>query len=99
MKVEEVRLDVDQIFNASKAAWDETKMGFPFPTDAVAFELAFSICQTQLQRIIEWGDEECPHERVFIGRHGERTELPHLKKHECPHCWDELKQAVKGGEG
>ena len=43
-----------------------------------------AIAQTQLRKVIEWGEECCQHKDAWTVRH------------ECPQCWQSLKAEVEG---
>ena len=49
---------------------------------------AITLVQAQLKKIVEWGNERCPH---FEGTIGGQTPT----KRECYHCWQTLLDAVK----
>jgi len=54
------------------------------------------IAKAQLRNVVEWGNEDCPHNpaipnsRVF--RHA-------LKKRQCEECWQALLKEIEKGEG
>lgn len=52
----------------------------------IADEDTRAIAKTQLKRVVEWGDEECPHEPWV---HDD------AKKHTCDKCWQALLEEVK----
>lgn len=45
-----------------------------------------------LRQVKEWGEESCPHHDV------EAEQRNYDFRHECPECWQELKQQVEGEE-
>ena len=40
------------------------------------------VCKAQLKKVVEWGDEPCPH-------------LPFFNKRTCAKCWQTLLEEVK----
>jgi len=56
-------------------------------SDGYADELS-EIAKAQIEKIVEWGNERCPH---FEGTIGGQTPT----KRECYHCWQTLLDAVK----
>ena len=42
-----------------------------------------------VKKIVEWGDESCPHWNELVISH------PYQKRHGCMECWQELERAVK----
>ena len=41
--------------------------------------------RAQLKKVVEWGDERCPHPSTFDGQRL-------MKKRRCPECWQALKK-------
>ncbi len=72
MKAEEVLLNHDDCWRIGKTIKEED--GFKF-----AGILGALLRDEQLKRVIEWGDEECPHLD------------PPQRKRECGICWQELR--------
>lgn len=50
-----------------------------------------TVAQAQAKKIAEWGNEPCPHKRVFLYYEGN----PILKR-ECPKCWQLLLEKEAG---
>ncbi len=46
--------------------------------------------KAQLKKVVEWGEEECPHKTV---RAGGIYQLYHRR--DCPQCWQSLLEEVK----
>ena len=46
------------------------------------------IAKAQVKKVVEWGDEECPHPSTFDGQ---------LlgKKRNCPECWREILKGIE----
>ena len=53
---------------------------------------AKAIAQAQLRRVVEWGEEICPH----ASYRNSSNVILHEKKWYCKKCWQELKKLAEG---
>jgi len=61
-----------------------------YDTEEVVAEVQVGTAHAQAQKIVEWGNEPCPH----LSK--EDIRYP-MKRHRCGLCWQELEKEVLNG--